>query len=69
MGGIHDGPKPIYDLTERVVIISNQLGGRVIDNTETLDGECKYTILLDDENATDDGLYCARESELRSPKG
>lgn len=59
---------PVYGLSERVVIKSNQLTGRVIENSETIDGEIKYVLLLDDENATEDGTYCARESEIRRPQ-
>lgn len=58
----------MYNLSEPVVVISNQLRGRVIDNTELIEGEIKYVILLDDETATDDGTFCARESELRGFK-
>lgn len=62
------GNSPIFDKSEPVEIKSNGLVGRVIDNTEMLDGEVKYTILLDDETATEDGLFCARESEIRGLK-
>ena len=58
----------MYNLSEPVVVISNQLRGRVINNTEVIEGEVKYILLLDDETATEDGTYCARESELRGLK-
>jgi len=54
-----------FRITDRVVIQPMGLTGRVT-TLKTVDGEQAYTIDLDDQRATEDGTYCARESELKA---
>ena len=53
-----------YRLTERVTIFPAMLTGRIVEH-KLLDGEHAYTVELDDQKATSDGTYCARETELK----
>ncbi len=57
----------MYTQGERVIIAPSDLVGTVLD-FKTVDGEQAYIVQLEHPSQTEDGTYCARESELRRPQ-
>jgi hypothetical protein len=56
---------PKYDLSDSVRVLSNDLTGRITRHMVMEDGGQAYIILLDNPDATRDGTFCARESEIQ----